>query len=377
MQYFQLTQFIKVILIKSIRSALSIGLFLLVCLVSAQEKELLVVGGKKELNNSGQLPTTITSERSVVLVYKPLVEKRGFAYKGEWKPIVENYQKGFRQIGIDAVYALHFADLNAGPEVSGAFSEVLEQRQIKNLIFIKLDESGYINRLIITKYNGKADLIDNGQECWVTESGEVKTVLLRLGRQVIRQEVERSNFLIPETPEYLDEFKLFNGTRYENYSSRLKSQNLAVIKFDGLPPTTELGNKSYAQKLEELNEELASIMENYPFKYKLVDYQVDQELYDQGYQFVLMPLTNTNRNVKKMLNYKPTEQETEFMSMVPEGNIIKTKRIPAEAVITKFYIKQTIVKDLHVGDKWDADVTWEKALENFLYHQRRAFKISD
>jgi len=77
MQYFQLTQFIKVILIKNIRGALSIGLFLLVCLVSAQEKELLVVGGKKELNNSGQLPTTITSERSVVLVYKTLWLKKG------------------------------------------------------------------------------------------------------------------------------------------------------------------------------------------------------------------------------------------------------------------------------------------------------------
>jgi len=167
-------------------------------LAYSQEKEVLIVGGKKELNNNETLPSTITSERSVVLIYKSLVQKNGFSFKGDWKEIVEKYQKGFRQIGVDAVYALHFADLNAGAEVSGAFSRVLEQRQIKNLIFIKLDESGFVQRLIITKYNEKSDLIDNGQDCWATESAEIKTILLRLGRQVLRQEVVRSNFLIPD-----------------------------------------------------------------------------------------------------------------------------------------------------------------------------------
>jgi hypothetical protein len=29
-------------------------------------------------------------------------------------------------------------------------------------------------------------------------------------------------------------------------------------------------------------------------------------------------------------------------------------------------VKQTILMDLHVGKKWDADVTWQLALENFL-----------
>ncbi|MEQ8547831.1 MAG: hypothetical protein RIC03_07985 [Cyclobacteriaceae bacterium] len=361
----------------TLRSLFCSLLFLSTSFADAQEKELLVVGGRKELTHSDQLPINITSERSVVIVYKPLLSKKGFSLKGDWKELVENYQKGFRQIGVDVVYALHYADLNGGPEVSGAFSEVLEKRQIKNLIFIKIDETGFINRLIITSYNGKADLIDNGQPCWVTESGEVKTVLLRLGRQVLRQEVDRSNFLIPEIPEYLDEFRLFSGTRYENYSSRLKSQKLAVIKFDGLPPTTLLGNKSYNEKLEELNNRLASMMERYPFEYELVNYQTDQELYDQGFQFSIMPLTNTNRNVKKMLNYNPSDQETEFVSMIPESENVKVKRIPSEAVVTKYYIKQTIVKDLHVGDNWDADVTWDKALENFLFHLRKSFDISN
>jgi len=374
MRYFHSTTFLKTLTLKNIFGCL---LFLSVNLADAQEKELLVVGGRKELTLSDQLPVNIASERSVVIVYKPLLNKKGFSFKGDWKDLVEVYQKGFRQIGIDVVYALHYADLNGGPEVSGAFSQVLERRQIKNLIFIKLDETGFINRLIITSYNEKADLIDDGQACWVTESGEVKTVLLRLGRQVLRQEVERSNFLIPEIPEYLDEFRLFIGTRYENYSSRLKSQKLAVIKFDGLPPTTVLGNKSYGEKLEELNNQLARMMERYPFEYELVDYQIDKELYDQGFQFAIMPLTNTNRNVRKMLNYDPSDQETEFISMIPESAKMKIKRIPSEAIITKYYIKQTIVKDLHVGDNWDADLTWEMALENFLFHLRKSFDITN
>ena len=318
------------------------------------------------------VPESLTSERSAIVLQMPYVEKGGFETRGDWKKVAKEAHSSFRKIGVDAIIYLYKDDLTASPEITKAYTEMLQQRQIKHLVVLATEGKDYDVSYRLSIYLIK-DGLNLNKPFYEISNSSLRELMLVLGRQVLRQNIERSNFLIPEQPEFLDDLPLYGGTRYENVPTRLQSMKLAVAKFDTLAipkgatemETAEIKrqNAITAQK----NAQLANLMKQYPYKYELVDYTSADDLYKRGFQYVLMPLISSGRTIKQMLNYKTNPSETVYISEVRrEGEKAELKKLPADANMTKYYVKQTILLDMHVGKVWDADTTWQQALTNFI-----------
>ena len=146
-----------------------------------------------------------------------------------------------------------------------------------------------------------------------------------------------------------------------NYPDRLRRLTLGVPRLPN----------------EEENEQLIRILDAYPYEYELFDYRDDEDAFRQGYQYILQRMTSAGSSVKKLLNYQTIEEETDYISTV-KGEVERTelKTIPVDARITKFYIRQTVTAEVHVGTEWDADTDWQSALANYLNNLRIAFRLN-
>ena len=346
----------------------------------AQIKELVNIGEPRVVELSDQLPSTLTNGRSIVIIEVKDDRVSGFSTRGDWKKLALEAHKTFRKIGVDAISYVYRDDLFAGPEVTHAYLKLLSKRAVKNVIYLQHDPSSNQSYTLICAPFDPDQLLKNQSTTWKQSHSELETIMLRMGRQVLRQELERSNFLITENPEYLDDLVIFDGNRLENFPSRIKSLKLAVTKFqkvntDGISNENLLAAiEQYNQSIEQKNKELASIMGAYPFDYELVDMVDDKEIYAAGFQYALMSISSTGLSIKRMLNYPSASSETHIMTATYDtSNKADLKRIPAKANMTKYYIKQTIMNDIHSGNDWDADVTWQQGLKNFLYNLNVAF----
>ncbi|WP_221409583.1 hypothetical protein [Marinoscillum furvescens] len=351
--------------------------FLFGMLSHAQQTDMLEVGSPKFVQLTDQLPENLTSERSIVIVSVPSVKQGRFEMRGDWKKLARTAHKTLRKIGVDPIAYLYKDDVNAGPEVQDAYKRLFDQRMVQNLIYLKQEGDEYTGtyHLTVTPFD-KEEYVKNGQQGWKESDQSLSTVMLRLGRQVLRQEIERSNFIIPEGPEFLGDLVAFSGTRLQNYPTRIQSLTLAVVPFEKIPvrddvdPELNADINAYNQEVERKNARLEEILtKHYPYKWELVEETDSDALYEQGYQYALLRLSSTGRSVKNILNYPTSAAETHYMThtynLEHESDLVQ---IPVNASVTKYYIKQTALKDLHVGKVWDADATWEQALQNFLFN---------
>ncbi|MEO9475352.1 MAG: hypothetical protein ABJG41_07445 [Cyclobacteriaceae bacterium] len=328
-----------------------------------------------------QVPDNLTSTRCAVVVSIPEMYQNGYSVRGDWKKFALDAHKSFKKIGVDGIIYIYEDDLKAGPEVTKAYKDLLEKRDISNILSLSHsgDESNPMFEIGIYPIKEKLDL---NNPYYSISSASLRELMLILGRQVLRQEIPRTNFLIPDQPEFLDDLNLYTGTRYVNVPSRLKSLGIAVIKFDSVKINDGLSERDI-EKLRQKNAEVAaanrqldSIMQQYPFQYELVNFTSIEDLYKTGYQYALMPLISSGRTIKQMLNYPTAPSETVYISEISKkGEKPVLKRIPANGNMAKFYIKQTIVMDVHVGSRWDADATWQKALVNFIENIKFDFNV--
>jgi hypothetical protein len=53
----------------------------------------------------------------------------------------------------------------------------------------------------------------------------------------------------------------------------------------------------------------------------------------------------------------------------------RVKTITAETPVYKFYFRQIEFNNVFLGTKWDADVSWEKGLQNFIMGFKRELRI--
>ncbi len=328
-----------------------------------------------------QVPADLTSSRAAVVISIPNETNKGFATRGDWKKTAREAHESFRKIGIDAVVYIYKDDLTAGPEITKAYNEVLIKRQISNIILLEISGIGYNLEYELNIFEVKNG-VDLNQPKYRISAKSMNELLLVLGRQVLRQDIARTNFLIPDQPEFLDDLVLYTGTRYVNVPGRLRSLGIAVVKFDTITipdGISEVDRNALIKKnieIDRANSELDQIMKTYPFQYELVNFTDVQSLYQKGFQYVLMPVISSGRTIKQMLNYKTSASETVFISEISKkGEKTTLKKIPANGNMAKYYIKQTIVMDVHVGSRWDADVTWQKALENFIENLKFDFNI--
>jgi len=357
-------------------------LFFLVTFQSWAQTELVNLGGTSFVTVSDQVPEELASDRSLVVISVPNIIKEGYEVRGDWKKLAMKVHKFFRKMSIDPIAYIYQGDLNAGPEVNRAYLDLFEKRKVKNIVYLRQEgtfpnESYY---LMATGYYPES-YIKNGQAAWISEHTELEQLLVRMGRQILRQQIDRTNMLIPEYPDYLQDIAVFAGTRFENFPSRLKTLKLAVVAFQHVSEENVNGSTesaaaiaAYNELIDEKNARLADLMLSYPFKYDIVTETSEDALYKAGYQYALVPLTSTGKSIKSILNYPTNKSETHYMTntFTFDGKIALDK-IPVDAIVTKYYIKQTIVKDIHTGKVWDANPGWEKALENFMFYLNEAF----
>lgn len=306
---------------------------------SLEEKELVA-----RLTYASSIPAELLSTRSVVLFQSSLPQKD-----------LDECQSFFQQTGIDAVAYFDIHRMLAGHDVRKAYASYLTNRGIKFLILFQKDEKGY--RLIFCSFNGKKDLVDANSVAWKQEN----VSLNELHRTVYRfavSNLKKQNYLINDFPEMDISIKPFTGRINESFSVEVKSFKTAIPKF---------GNAADDAELE------AYLKANFPLKYELVDSDATEEsLYAKGFRTILRFVHARGIVAKEILGYDVTQVARSLPSAVFVNNEVQIKTIPSTEVIYKFYFKNIEYGNVFLGNKWDADLTWQDALRNHI----QAYKIN-
>ncbi len=364
------------------RINLVIFLLLIFGSLSAQNVSLIDFCGWRPLVISDQVPVDLTSSRSAVIISMETLEQDE-RKQPQWEKLAARIHADLRKMYVDPVCYVYYDVLKSGPEIRQAFVSEFEQRGVSNLIlfekkYVGLDETYTIK---ISRFNKQRDLTAENETVWTQIESPYDLITLRLGRQIIRQNIDRTNFLIPEDPNILSDLPIFSGIHLSSYPGLIRRNNLAVVIpekykiFSGISASEQEMLRQENLKIDQKIKDLESMMTLYPYKYQLVNYGDDETLYKQGFQFALLPFHSTGVTIKKMLNYKISGTETDYISMIPKDSAgVTLKTIPVDQIVHKYYIKQTIAHDVYVGKEWDSDFTWESALRNFILNLSRALK---
>lgn len=283
------------------------------------------------------VPADLLVTRSLVL-YDPSFTQRE----------LEEIQKSFQQIGIDAVAYFEKDVVLAGKDVTKAFTEYFASRQIKYLLFFEKSDLGY--QLTGPSFNHKDYLFD-AIPTWRLKN-ERLTELLRTVFQDAWRGQRKQNFLVNEYPETDIHVDPIKGKRQEFYAIDLKVDELAVPKF---------GNEVMDKELEQL------FAANYPWKYKITEAGTDErELRKQGFSYVLCFVYTRGQAAKEILGYDMTKAESAYASIAFPSGQLQLKTIPADKEVYKFYFRHIDNGNVFLGNKWDADLTWQDALRNHI-----------
>ncbi len=293
------------------------------------------------------VPADLLASRSVVL-YDP-------SYK---KNELDEIQKSFAQTGIDAVLYVEQDVVFAGKDITLAYANHFSLREIKFLVL--LDKPANTYRMIVTAFNNKTSLVDAEQGAWeITQSG-FREMLATANRNAWISQ-KKQNLLINDIPETTTKVNPVTGKRSEFFSLDLKADEIAVPLFNDAALDTAL------KKV---------MTEIYPFKYKLVAPVTDDaELRKKGFILTLCAVHSRGIAAKKLLGYDMTKAETAYASTTYPDALPQVKAIPAETSIYKFYVKHIPSGNIFLGTKWDADVTMEQALRNYIKGYKAELKI--
>ncbi len=280
--------------------------------------------------------------RSVVFYDYPLEQQE-----------LEIIQKSFQQTGIDAVVYFEINLISSGRDVTPVLVEYLNSREIKYLIFFEKSNGQYA--MTVTAFNNKVDFVDANQAAWRVKHNNLKEMLGYVYGTALNNQ-KKKNFLINDLPERGEIPTIFRGRRAEFFTLDLKVDKLAVPKF---------GNEATDIELEEF------FKVNYPFVYTLTDLTTEEKaLRKQGMAYVLCYVHTRNVIAKEILGYDMTKSESALASVTYPNGTLQMKAIPSESIVYKFYLRHIDSGNVYLGTKWDADVTWQEALRNYL----RGFK---
>jgi len=308
----------------------------------AYEKDMLL----NRLSFTEIIPEELLATRSIVLYDQGITQKD-----------LEETQQAFQQTGIDAIAYFITDFMLAGADPEKAFSQYLTSRNVSFLIFLTKDNQQY--SLTFTRFNNTSDFVEPSAPAWRQSGTVLKDVLLTIYRFALSNQ-KKQNFLINDFPETDIPIKYFSGRRNEAYTALVKSFKVAVPKF---------GNEKADAELEQI------LKEHFPLKYELVDPAVSEaDLSSRGFITVLRFVHTRGRVAKKILDYDISQMANSIASVVVANSEAELKTIPAEQTIYKFYIKHLEYGNLFLGNKWDADTSWQAALVNHLQLMRQDLK---
>lgn len=328
----------------SVKTVLLIIFFIPVSLCAQDYTESQLIA---RLKPGGDIAEDLLSKRSIVLYSYLLTE-------AEIISVHENLAK----TGIDAVAYFETDRVLGGYDITKAYTAYFARREIANLVIVQKSSEGYA--LYVTAFNSKSDLVNIDQSAWSARATSLSEALGTLFRSALSTHKPK-NFLINEIPEKNLDLTLLNGIRYELFAYDLKVDKLAVPKF---------GSEAEDRELEEQ-------MKNYPFKYQLVDNTLsDSDLRKQGFIYVLRFVHTRAGVAKGLLGYTVSPSESAFVSVTFSAGQVQLKNIPGNTSVFKFYPKQIESGNYFLGTKWDADVTWQLALKNFIDGFKAELKIN-
>ncbi len=354
----------------------------------AQEDEI-NVAGLVFLNYTGALPKTIRSGKTIVLVNTTkLIPEQTFGKIAE--PIINEAHAVFTKAGIDVVGYYSTKQVFAGKDSQYGFSEAWKKREIKNILFIskvvykkkKKEVTRFV--LLATTFDGKPSIISNGQTGWKSQGKDFEKVLARINTAA--NKYTRQNLLVNEQPEYFNDVKMVWGEHVEGYLTDLDFGKLAVPIFKTVeipsPKPTGTINNLVAKQVEESNalnvknnKALEEKIKNYDYKYELVFPEIsDVDLSKEGFSYVLLRLHAPGIDVKRLLNYSINEDQDTYSTQIYKDGKLIIRRIPANGLVYKYYIKHLRTGNIYLGPKWDADETWSEALEHMLYNVKVEMK---
>lgn len=311
--------------------------------VSIQPKEWI-----EQLNLKGGLPEKLLSTRSVAFYSYTMTIKE-----------MEDVQKSFQRTGIDAIVYFELDKLMASRDVTKTFARYLESRDISNIVFIEKGENDF--RLSITPFNKKEDIIDKQQNAWSITNTVLTEALKELYRTAANQQ-KKQNLLINDVAETDFPINPILGKRNEFFASDLKVDPLSVPK---------TGDAEIDKQLEEI------FSANYPLKFKLTEPGIsEKELRKQGSLYILCYVYVRDGVAKKLLGYDMSKSESALVSVTYANGQQQLKNIPTDTPVFKFYFKHIDSGNVFLGNKWDADLTWQQALLNQIKGMKAELRIN-
>ena len=296
-----------------------------------------------QLQKGTVVPELIQSTRSAVFIKT----NASAGTATNWNALAMELHEKLVDMQIDAVAYYRWRDLDGGFDATLSYLNALSEREIGQIILLVVDNN-YQLYMVPTDLESPT-LVSSDAATWYTSGSSMEQIMDNLSTTMRQIDLERSNFLISESPEFFVDTPIFRKNRFESYQPDLKLDKLAVPLF-------------YSQNPENIEDpsdlELQSIMQLlYPFKYELVGIQMTEDLMKKaGFQYVLRYLHGEEATMKTLLDY---QVETEN----------------AERIGYKYYVKHLITGDIFLGDRWDSRNTWQEALSNHLTDMKRTLKV--
>ncbi|WP_139280951.1 hypothetical protein [Reichenbachiella agariperforans] len=343
----------------------------------------------KELTYRDNLPKYLLSRKSIVLLSTPRSEEDP-RIRSDWKELSRFVHKYFRQMKIDPVAYFYIDDVFSNVEANRIFTEQLAAREIKYVILVDQKritgkpEPTYQYKITVTPFDDENTFISQGQNAWKIEGQDLTKILVEMNKEIIREEMEMSNYLIPDFPEFFAQADIIQGRRIPSYAMDLKIETLVVPRFQKfIVQDSRAVDQAYLQRVAKFNQEidrknrkLEQILSSYsPLKYQLTDEVTALAIYNDGHQFALMRVDGTGEMIKKSLGFETQPKETDYITLKASAVGAEVYPLPVDAVVTKYYVQHVFTKDTYVGLKWDADLTWEESLQNFIFHMKDVLRI--
>ncbi len=299
------------------------------------------------LSFGSDLPPGLLAGRSLVL-YEP-------AYT---MTELQEAQKYFQQTGIDAINYLDIDYVLAGPDPSRTFFNYFNNRNIKFLIVLQKNDKEYL--CIITEYSGTIEFADKTHRSWKQNHASFVELLRTIYRFAISTQ-KKQNFLINDVPEIGFDLRFFREEPAQRFSNDVRTFKTAIPRW---------GNERDDKELE------AIVKEKFPMKSELVDANLtDAELADKGYRLVLRFVHTRGDAARDILGYDVTQTASSLLTSYFVNGELKAKTVPSKKMIYKFYFKNTEYGNIFLGNKWDADETWQDAIRNHILGLRSELKF--
>ncbi len=357
----------------------------------AQEEDEVNVVGFKFLDYQGSgLPKDLLKTKSVVFVSVPTVSKNS-SERGDWHAISKKAHSTFKSVGIDPVKYYYMDDVLSSDVVSNAIAAELAKREISNIIILSHVALKIKNKdterfvIAVTTFSGDEKFMKNGQVAWKDQGKTLDNVLKSLTKNAGKLG-KSENLLIADNPEYFSTIDIIRGRRNESFSQDIRIDKLAIPKFEEIdipsnPPGGIINNnikkeaESYNAGVPNLNRRLESIFSKYPYEYGFVDDSyTDKKLRAEGYDYILVRIKTAGERIKELLEYETDDILDDYVTVKKINGKSILRSIPKMAPVYKYYLKHIYSGDVYLGVGWDADETWNEALENHLRNLVEATK---